>query len=64
MNTACQGNFSACHRLANPGLDEKDILTGTATAEHRRTLHYREFGSPKLAGFKFAVGRSAIISLP
>ena len=61
MNTACQGNFSACHRLANPGFDEtNDVLTGTATAEHRRTLHYTEFGSPKLTGFKLAVGRSAI----
>jgi hypothetical protein len=35
-------------------------VSGTATAIHRRTLHYREFGSPKLTGFKLAVGRSAI----
>ena len=54
VNAACQGNFF----LRATGW--QDILSSTATAIHRRTPHYREFGSPKLTRFKLAVGRSAI----
>jgi hypothetical protein len=52
--------FFRVPHVSQPRLRRKDILIGTATARHRRTLHYREFVSPELTGFKLAAGRSVI----
>jgi len=52
--------FFRVPQVGKPRLRQKDTLTGTATAGHRCTLNSREFGSPKFAGFKLAVDRSAI----